>query len=115
MAASRLLATQLQRAGYHVTLAATGEQGLATARTGTPQATPLDIALPGIDGWQVLTELKRDELLRHILVLIVSVHDDTGVGLALGAVDYFAKPVDRGTLPTSLARHGLIPPPPDRS
>jgi signal transduction histidine kinase/CheY-like chemotaxis protein len=108
-AAARLMSTQLHRAGYHVAVAATGEQGLAAARTGDPEAILLDIELPGIDGWQVLAELKRDERLRHIPVLIVSVHDDTGIGLALGAVDYFVKPVDRSTLLTWLARHDLIP------
>ncbi|RSM74188.1 hybrid sensor histidine kinase/response regulator [Actinoplanes sp. ATCC 53533] len=109
VAAARLLTTQLQRAGYHVTVAATGEQGLATAYTGAPEAILLDIDLPGIDGWQVLTELKHDQRLQHIPVLIVSAHDNTGIGLAIGAVDYFVKPVDRDTLLTWLARHGLIP------
>ncbi len=108
-AATRLMAAQLQRAGYHVAVAATGEQGLAAARTGDPEAILLDIDLPGIDGWQVLAELKRDERLRHIPVLIVSVNDDTAIGLALGAVDYFVKPVDRATLLTWMTRHGLIP------
>jgi CheY-like chemotaxis protein/two-component sensor histidine kinase len=108
-AAARLMSTQLHRAGYHVAVAMTGEQGLAAARTGDPEVILLDVELPGIDGWQVLAELKRDERLRHIPVLIVSVHDDTGIGLALGAVDYFVKPVDRSTLLTWLARHDLIP------
>ena len=69
-----------------------------TARTCDPEAILLDIDLPDIDGWQVLAELKNDERLRHIPVLIMSVHDDTEIGLALGAVDYFVKPVDRGIL-----------------
>ncbi|MEV6596682.1 response regulator [Actinoplanes sp. NPDC051346] len=107
--AAQLLAAQLQRAGYHVAVAATGEQGLATACACDPEAILLDIHLPGIDGWQVLAELKHDERLRHIPVLIVSAHDDDGIGLALGAVDYFVKPVDRTSLLTWLARHGLIP------
>jgi CheY-like chemotaxis protein len=80
------------------------------ARACAPEAILLDIALPGIDGWQVLAELKHDEHLRHIPVLVVSVHDDTEIGLALGAVDYFVKPVDRATLLAWMARHGLIPP-----
>ena len=104
-AAARLMSAQLQRAGYRVTVAATGEQGLASARTGDPEAILLDIGLPGIDGWQVLAELKHDERLRHIPVLIVSVNDDTGISLALGAVDYFVKPVDRAALLPWLARH----------
>jgi len=110
VAAARLLSAQLEPAGYQVTVAATGEQGLATARACDPEAILLDIGLPGIDGWQVLAELKHDERLRHVPVFIVSVHDDAEIGLALGAVDYFVKPVDRVTLLSWMARHELIPP-----
>ncbi|GGQ44830.1 hypothetical protein GCM10010166_11740 [Couchioplanes caeruleus subsp. azureus] len=109
-AAAELLSTHLRRAGYDVAVAATGEQGLATARANDPEAILLDIELPDIDGWQVLAELKRDARLRHVPVLIVSVHDDAAIGVALGAVDYFVKPVDRSTLLTWMARHGLVPP-----
>lgn len=113
-AAADLLSTQLQRAGYQVTVATSGEEGLEAARACDPEAILLDIQLPGVDGWQVLAELKSDDRLRHIPVVIISVHDATDFGLALGAVDYFVKPVDRSTLITWLARHGLIPPGTDR-
>ena len=63
-----------------------------------------------MDGWQILAELKHDDQLRHIPVVIVSVLDDAEVGLALGVADYFVKPVDRSILLGWLARHGLIPP-----
>ncbi len=109
-AAAQLLSTQLQRAGYQVTVAVTGEQGLATARTCDPEAILLDIDLPGIDGWQVLSDLKHDDRLQHVPVLIISVHDDAEIGLALGAVDYFVKPVDRTTLLNWMARHEFLPP-----
>jgi signal transduction histidine kinase/CheY-like chemotaxis protein len=109
-ATAQLLATYLQQAGYHVSTAATGEQGLLTARTCNPELVLLDIGLPGRDGWQILAELKHDEQLRHTPVVIISAHDDTDVAIALGAVDYFVKPVDRHTLLGWLARHGLIPP-----
>ncbi|MFI7600389.1 response regulator [Actinoplanes sp. NPDC049681] len=109
-AAADLLTTQLQRAGYQVTVAVSGEQGLEAARACDPEAILLDIHLPGVDGWQVLAELKKDDRLRHVPVVIISVQDATDFGLALGAVDYFVKPVDRSTLITWLARHGLIPP-----
>jgi signal transduction histidine kinase/DNA-binding response OmpR family regulator len=108
--AAQLMATYLTKAGYQVRIAPTGEQGLATARACHPEVILLDIKLPGIDGWQVLGELKRDGQLRHVPVAIVSVLDDAEVGVALGAVDYFVKPVDRGALLGWLARRGLIPP-----
>ena len=107
---AELLSTYLQRVGHLVTVAASGEAGLAAARESCPEAILLDLQLPGIDGWQVLTELKADDRLRHIPVVIISATNSSDVGLALGAVDYFVKPISRPTLLTWLARHGLIPP-----
>ncbi|MEV4642649.1 response regulator [Actinoplanes sp. NPDC049548] len=109
-AAAELLSAQLRSAGYEVHVAATGEQGLSAARDCEPEAILLDIQLPGIDGWQVLTQLKGDDRLRQIPVVIISALDRADVALALGAVDYFVKPVERDALLCWLARHGLIPP-----
>ena len=61
--------------------------------------------LPGIDGWEVLRQLKADDDLRDIPVIIVTVVDEREVGLALGAVDYFLKPVDREALLTRLGHY----------
>src|SRR5207245_10783996 len=59
----------------------------------------LDILLPEIDGWEVLTRLKQDESTRNIPVVVVSVVDNPALGRALGAIDYFVKPIDgRGLL-----------------
>ncbi len=65
----------------------------------------LDILLPGTDGWEVLREFKADPALRDVPVIIVSVVDERGLGLALGAVDYFLKPVDRTALLERLSRY----------
>jgi signal transduction histidine kinase/DNA-binding response OmpR family regulator len=108
-AAARLLSTYLETAGYRVCVAETGEQGLVTVRTGEPMAILLDLNLPGMDGWQVLAELKADNRLRHIPVVIISVADHSEIGIALGAVDYLVKPISRPALLTWLAGHGLIP------
>jgi signal transduction histidine kinase/CheY-like chemotaxis protein len=105
-----LLATYLEQAGYPVSIAATGEQGFDIARTSRPEVILLDIHLPGVDGWHVLAQLKHDDQLCHIPVVIISALDATDVGIALGAMDYFVKPVDRHTLLSWLARHDLIPP-----
>ena len=64
----------------------------------------LDVLLPGIDGWEVLRRLKADARLRDIPVVIVTVVDERDVGLALGAVDYLVKPIDRDALLASLGR-----------
>ena len=93
--AVRLLRTYLESDGYGVRFARDGATGIAAARATPPAAIILDVLLPGTDGWEVLRELKADPDLRDVPVIIVTVVDERGLGLALGAVDYFLKPVDR--------------------
>jgi CheY-like chemotaxis protein len=64
--------------------------------------------MPGIDGWDVIRELKGDETLSDIPVFFSSIIDDRKAGIALGAADYFVKPVDHDALLAQLARH-VIP------
>jgi signal transduction histidine kinase/DNA-binding response OmpR family regulator len=102
---ARLLHTYLTKAGHQVRVASDGEQGLASARAHRPAAIVLDILLPGIDGWEVLRQLKSDEALRDVPVIIATVVDERGVGLALGAVDYLVKPIDPKALLDRLGRY----------
>jgi CheY-like chemotaxis protein/anti-sigma regulatory factor (Ser/Thr protein kinase) len=103
----RLLRTYLTTDGYTVRVAQDGLRGLAEARAHRPAAIILDIILPDSDGWEVLRELKADPGLRDVPVVIVTVVDERGLGLALGAVDYFLKPVDRRALLDRLGRYTL--------
>jgi signal transduction histidine kinase/CheY-like chemotaxis protein len=103
--AVRLLRTYLESDGYGVRFFRDGPSGIAAARSQAPAAIILDILLPGSDGWEVLRELKADPQLRDVPVIIVTVVDERGLGLALGAVDYFLKPVDRTALLDRLARY----------
>jgi len=66
---------------------------MSRARQRKPAAITLDILLPGIDGWEVLTRLKDDETTSSIPVIVISVVDNPELAIALGAVDYFVKPV----------------------
>jgi signal transduction histidine kinase/CheY-like chemotaxis protein len=109
-AAAQLLRTYLEEAGYPVTVATNGHSGLLRAQHCAPQAILLDLMLPGLDGWEVLRQLKQDDQLRDIPVVIVTVVDEREVGLAVGAIDYLIKPLDRETLLSRLARHGLLSP-----
>jgi len=102
--AIRLLRAYLEPEGYEVRVAASGERAIDDARAEPPTAILLDVLLPGIDGWEVLRRLKADPGLRDIPVVIVTVVDEEDVGLALGAVDYIVKPVDRDALLASLGR-----------
>jgi CheY-like chemotaxis protein len=86
-------------------IARTGTEALSKARDLKPVAITLDILLPEIDGWEVLTRLKQDEATRNIPVVVVSVVDNPQLGRALGALDYFVKPVDRQSLLSRLGAH----------
>jgi len=95
----------LTREGYRVILANDGPGGLALARTEKPAAIVLDVLMPGMDGWAVLSALKKDPELRPIPVILASQLDEKEVGYALGAHDYLIKPVDKERLVTAIRRH----------
>ncbi len=104
----QLLRAYLEAAGYHVVGAATGEQGLELARQIRPAAVLLDVLLPGIDGWEVLRQLKQDRDLAGVPVFMATVLDEPEAGRSQGADDYFVKPVDRHRLLARLAQQ-LLP------
>jgi signal transduction histidine kinase/CheY-like chemotaxis protein len=96
--AYELIASALQSAGFLSIRARHGDEALRLARETRPIAVTLDLVLPGIDGWEVLKRLKADEVTRTLPVVIISMDDNRDLGLALGADDYFVKPVDRPRL-----------------
>jgi signal transduction histidine kinase/DNA-binding response OmpR family regulator len=102
--AAELLMRQIERAGFRAEVARTGGEALAKARERKPAAITLDILLPDLDGWEVLTRLKRDDETSDIPVIVVSVVDNPELGVALGALDYFVKPVPANELVSRLAR-----------
>lgn len=102
--AAELMRTQLENAGYRVEVAGSGEAGLTAAGAHPPDAIVLDVALPGMDGFEVLRRLKADERLSGIPVFFATIIDERQAGLALGADDYFVKPVDQAALLSALAR-----------
>ncbi len=109
---AELLSLHLDAAGLRPVSVRTGEDGLATVRALRPAAVILDIRLPGMDGWDVLTALKGDAETAAIPVVVVSVIHDRGKGFALGASDYLVKPVAREGLLGALRR--LVPLPTER-
>jgi len=98
-----LMRTQLGHAGYRVEVAGDGSTGLAAAAATPPDAIVLDVFLPDIDGWEVIRRIKADERLAGIPVFFATIVDEPQAGLALGASDYFVKPVDQARLLTALA------------
>ncbi len=105
--AAELLARHLDGGGFRVEIARTGTEALTMARELKPVAITLDILLPEIDGWEVLTRLRQEDATRDIPVVVVSVVDNPELGRALGALDYFVKPVDRETLLSRLGRYSF--------
>jgi signal transduction histidine kinase/CheY-like chemotaxis protein len=103
--AAEILARHLDAGGFRIEIARTGIDALKMARDLEPVAITLDILLPEIDGWEVLNRLKADELTRNIPVVVVSVVDNPTLGRALGAIDYFVKPVDRDALLSRLGEY----------
>ena len=101
-----LMQRYLSREGFHVLTAAGGEEGLRLARQARPRVITLDVMMPGMDGWAVLTALKKDPELAEIPVLLCTILDDRSMGFALGASEFLTKPIDRNHLVAVLRKHG---------
>ncbi|UZE37755.1 response regulator [Pseudomonas sp. B21-059] len=89
---------------YEVLLAKNSERGLALARSASPDLIILDILMPEMDGFQVLSALKSDPATASIPVIFLTSRssvEDERLGLLLGAADYIAKPISP---PVVLAR-----------
>jgi signal transduction histidine kinase/DNA-binding response OmpR family regulator len=105
--AAELLARQLDRAGFRAEIESSGSNVVAKAAALQPAVITLDVLLPDLDGWEVLARLKHDEATRAIPVIVISVVDSPELGLALGALDYFVKPVIAKDLIARLAKFNL--------
>jgi CheY-like chemotaxis protein len=84
----------LERAGYRVHIATDGAAGLQQAGAQRPELVLLDINLPGMDGFEVLTALKHDAATCHIPVVMLTADDaidDVERAIALGADGYLFK------------------------
>ena len=93
-----LMTRFLGREGFGAVTAADGYAGLQLARTVHPRAILLDVTMPGMDGWSVLSALKSDPDVSSIPVVMCTFVDERGLASALGAADYVMKPVRWETL-----------------
>ena len=94
----------LEKDGFSVVTATSGEDGLRLAHQLQPVAITLDVMMPDMDGWSVLRALKVDPVLHNVPVVMLTMLDDKSKGYTLGANDYLTKPVDRDQLHAALAR-----------
>lgn len=104
LAVRDLFRTYLEKVNYQVITASGGSEGIRLARQLRPNAITLDVMMPGMDGWMVLTALKTDPELLEIPVIVVSMIEDKRLGYSLGADDYLVKPVDRTQLSNVLKK-----------
>jgi CheY-like chemotaxis protein len=100
-----LLGRALQEAGVRVVTTSDGREAVRLARALQPVVITLDVLMPGMDGWEVLRELKADRQTRGIPVIMVTMTDDRELGYALGATEFLTKPIQRDALVGILGRH----------
>ena len=98
----------LEAAGFRVESATNGEDGIGKARAQTPDLILLDIMMPGIDGWETLTRLKRDPATVGIPVVIFTAREHSRghqKSSEMGAADYFRKPFEPDELIELVEKH----------
>jgi CheY-like chemotaxis protein len=106
---ARIVADLSRQQGLKVLIAHTGAEALEMARSFRPSAISLDVFLPDMLGWTVLSRLKQDPQLRHIPVQMLTLDEDRQHGLARGAFDFISKPTGGGrSFGGHQARNGVL-------
>jgi DNA-binding response OmpR family regulator len=100
-----LLEKQLQSAGYEVVTCADGRSALRVARENRPDLAVLDLTMPGLDGYALLSMFRRDQNLRVPVIILSGRIKEMDIQAALdaGADAFIAKPADRETLLAKVA------------
>ena len=106
---AELIRLQLEADGFAVLHASTAEAALALAREHSLSLITLEIMLPDMDGWALLTRFKKIPTLAGVPVVIISIVADRNKGFALGAAAVLEKPITRQELIEALSRLGLYP------
>ncbi|MES2521097.1 MAG: HAMP domain-containing protein [Gemmatimonadota bacterium] len=101
---ARVLVDQARAQGFKTLVAARGAEALALAREYHPTAVSLDVFLPDMLGWTVLSQLKQDPNTRHIPVQMITLDEDRQHGLARGAFSFLPKPTTTDGLDQALSR-----------
>lgn len=99
---------QIFGADYQVFMATNGEQALSICQSNPPDLVLLDVVMPGVDGFEVCTQLKNNPATRNIPVIFVTAHSDAAQethGLSVGAVDFISKPVNPAVVRARVKTH----------
>ena len=97
----------LEKQNVSILQAKSGEDGLKLAAEYMPDAITLDVMMPEMDGWEVLTALQSNEATKNIPVIMLTMADEPDIGFSLGATDYLTKPVNWDQLSEILNRHKI--------
>ncbi|HMJ00169.1 MAG TPA: response regulator [Gaiellaceae bacterium] len=110
-----LLSFRLERAGYEIVQARNGDEALRLALDLHPALAVLDVMMPGLDGFEVTRELRRNAATSATPVILLTARaqaTDIARGMAAGADDYVRKPFDARDLADRVDRLLRPPPPP---
>ena len=97
----------LEKQNLEVIQAKSGEDGLKLAAEHMPDAITLDVMMPEMDGWEVLTALQGNEVTKNIPVIMLTMANEPDIGYSLGATDYLTKPVNWSELSNILNKHRI--------
>ena len=101
-----ILTELLTGAGYQVTTAESGDEGIARAKQIKPDLILMDVVMPGTNGFQATRAITRDEATKNIPVILCTTKDqetDKVWGMRQGALDYLTKPIDPAALVAKIA------------
>ncbi len=100
-----MMQRHLSGRGFLVVTASTGQQGFEMAKRLQPAVITLDVLMPEVDGWTVLSALKKDEQTSSIPVVMVTIADIPAEMNDCEAIEYLAKPIDWEKLSRLLSKH----------
>lgn len=92
-----MLSRRLIRRGYEVVLATNGQEGLAIAKSSSPDLILMDLSLPTLDGWEATRQIKSSVSTAAIPIIALTAHAMSGdkeQALAVGCDDYDTKPIE---------------------
>jgi len=100
-----IILRQLSKDGYAAKAATGGKEGLLMAREIKPSLILLDVMMPEMDGWAVLSALKADQELNGIPVIMHTIVEQQEMAFSLGVSDYLSKPLDRERLTSMVKKY----------
>ena len=95
----------LEKEGFRILCAQCGAEGIEMARQFSPSVIVLDVMMPTMDGWSVLTRLKGDPAVAAIPVVMLTMVNNKEMGFSLGVDDYMLKPIERSGFVATLRKY----------